>query len=48
MNWLTDFFQKHPEYKRLKNKRTRNSIHFELEPGLYEAHIWIDPHRIGI
>lgn len=31
-----------PEYRRLRRRQTANSIHFEVEPGLYEAHVWID------
>lgn len=44
MSWLTDFYQRHPEYRRLRiAKRSRNSIHFEIEPGKYEAHFLTRP-----
>lgn len=38
--WLSDFYRTHPEYRHLRvAKRSHNSIHFEIEPGIYEAHI---------
>lgn len=43
MNWLADWYQKHPEYRRLRSRQTPNSIHFQIAPDTYEAHIWIDP-----
>jgi hypothetical protein len=44
MNWLSSFYLTHPEYRRLRvAKRSPCSVHFELEPGLYEAHFQIKP-----
>lgn len=44
MSWLSDFYQRHPEYRRLRiAKRSRGSIHFEIEPGRYEAHFLTRP-----
>lgn len=42
-NWLSNFYERKPEYRNLRVvKRTPDAIHFELERGLYEAHIFLD------
>lgn len=44
MSWLADFYFQHPEYRKLRiAKRSRDSIHFEIEPGKYEAHFLTRP-----
>ena len=43
-SWLGWFYKNHPEYKHLRMaKRSACSIHFELEPNLYEAYFQIKP-----
>lgn len=44
MSYLSDFYRQHPEYRRLRVvRRTCNSIHFEIAPGVFEAHFLSRP-----
>lgn len=46
IRWLKDFLEKNPEYHEHRIvKRTKRSVHFEIAPGLIEAHILAEPMR---